>query len=127
MKQRAGLRFRGPRAAAVPAAEARRKILQTIQRIPRGSVASYGQVALEAGLPGRARLVGRILSECTDRKLPWQRVLNAQGRISLPRGSPSHLEQKRRLREEGVLLLAGSRVDLRRYGWRPRSAAPLLD
>lgn len=123
---KAGLRFRGPRPPAVAGEEARKKILQTIRRIPRGSVASYGQVAFEAGLPGRARLVGKILSEGTEKNLPWQRVMNSQGRISLPKGSPSYLEQKQRLREEGVVLRNG-RVDLKRYGWRPRSEAPLLD
>lgn len=126
MKSARANRFRGPRLPPLPPEEARRKILQTVKKIPRGSVASYGQVAFEAGLPGRARLVGRILSECSDKSVPWQRVINAQGLISLPKGSPAALEQKARLREEGVLLRSG-RVDFRRCGWRPRSDAPLLD
>ena len=119
-------RFRGPRLPPTAGGEARRKILQTVKMIPRGSVASYGQVAFEAGLPGRARLVGRVLSECADPTVPWQRVINAQGTISLPRSSPAHAEQKRRLREDGVPMRDG-RVDLRRFGWRPRSEAPVLD
>lgn len=126
MSTKAGIKFRGPRVAAVPSAQARRQILETVRRIPRGCVASYGQVAFDAGLPGRARLVGRILSECTDAKLCWHRVINAQGEISLPKSTPAHAEQKRRLREEGVVF-SGGRVNLRRYAWRPRSEAPLLD
>ena len=77
-------------------------------------------------MPGRARLVGRALSECTDAKLPWHRVINAQGKISLPKSSPAHAEQRRRLREEGLVFVSGA-VSLRRYAWRPRSEAPLLD
>jgi methylated-DNA-protein-cysteine methyltransferase related protein len=119
-------RFPGPRAAPVPSEEARRRVLQVVRRIPPGCVASYGQVAFEAGLPGRARLVGRILSDSSDARLPWHRVMNAQGRISLPKSSPAHAEQKRRLRDEGVVFLAGA-VSMKRFGWRPRSEAPLLD
>jgi methylated-DNA-protein-cysteine methyltransferase related protein len=120
------LRFRGPRVAAVSTDEARRKVLAVVRRIPRGCVASYGQVAFEAGLPGRARLVGRILSDSSDAQLPWHRVMNAQGRISLPNSSPAHAEQKRRLQDEGVVFLSGA-VSMKRFGWRPRSTAPLLD
>lgn len=105
---------------------ARRAVLAVVKRVPRGCVASYGQIAWEAGLPGRARLVGRILSECGDSKLPWHRVINAQGKISLPKNSPASVEQKRRLREEGVVFKAGA-VSMARYGWRPRSEAPVLD
>lgn len=120
------MRFKGQRVAALPSAEARQKILAVVRRVPKGCVASYGQIAYEAGLPGRARLVGRVLGECTDLKLPWHRILNAAGKVSLPKSSPSHTEQKRRLRGEGVVLTAAG-VNMRRFQWQPRHASPLLD
>lgn len=91
-------------------------ILRAIGSIPEGSVASYGELAARAGLPGRARLVGRILHDMSDAKLPWHRVLRSDGRIAFPPGSRSFREQVRRLAGEGVLVVRG-RVDLSRHGW----------
>ncbi|MCR6702229.1 MAG: MGMT family protein [Dokdonella sp.] len=90
-------------------------IVRVVAAIPRGRVTSYGAVAARAGLPGRARLVGRVLGE-TEQDLPWQRVLRSDGRIALPPRSAAFREQVRRLRAEGVTVTAG-RVDLRRFGW----------
>jgi len=99
--------------------ERRQRICATVDSIPRGSVASYGQVAREALLPGRARLVGRVLSELpSGSKLAWHRVVNAAGRISFPPGSRQHAEQRRRLLREGVIFRGSSRIDLERFGWR---------
>ncbi|MEO7433756.1 MAG: MGMT family protein [Dokdonella sp.] len=93
-------------------------IVDTIGSIPRGRVASYGEIAARAGLPGRARLVGRILSEsAADAALPWFRVLRADRRIAFPEGSAAYREQVRRLAAEGVPVNAG-RVDRASYGWR---------
>jgi len=78
------------------------KILAAVWAIPRGSAASYGEVARRAGLPGRARLVARVLAQNPDPKLPWHRVLRSDGQIALPVGSEAHAEQLRRLRAEGV-------------------------
>lgn len=109
---------------SITAAEAYPKIWKTVRRIPRGKVASYAQVAFEAGLPGRARMVGRALADAgAAAKLPWHRVINAQGRIALPVSSQSHIEQKSRLVAEGVIFENG-RVSFARYGWK-RSPAPL--
>lgn len=83
------------------------KILAAIRAIPRGQVAGYGEVARRAGLAGRARLVARILSENTDPKLPWHRVLRSNGRIALPEGSGGYREQALRLRSEGVVVVNG--------------------
>ena len=91
-------------------------ILRTIRAIPEGCVASYGELATRAGLPGRARLVGRILAEMTDEKLPWHRVLRSDGRIAFPPGSRAFREQVRRLAGEGIVVVRG-RVDLSRHGW----------
>lgn len=93
------------------------RIWQIIYQIPRGRVASYGQVATLAGLPGRARLVGHTLKNLPKpTALPWHRVCNSQGRLSLPLGSPSYAEQKKRLEEEGILFVNG-RITLKTYGW----------
>lgn len=78
------------------------KILAAIRAIPRGQVAGYGEVARRAGLPGRARLVARILSNNDDTRLPWHRVLRSDGRIAFPEGSRAYREQSQRLRAEGV-------------------------
>ncbi len=96
------------------------RILSTVDSIPRGRVATYGQVALEAGLPRRARLVGRCLRELPPRtELAWHRVVNAEGRIAERGDGESALRQRRRLEEEGVEFDARGRVDLGRYRWQP--------
>lgn len=84
-----------------------KRILDVIRAIPKGQVAGYGEVARRAGLPGRARLVARLLSQNEDRKLPWHRVLRSDGRIAFPEGSEGWREQSARLREEGVVVENG--------------------
>jgi len=110
-----------------------RRIIETIAAIPRGSVASYGQIAARAGAPGRARLVARVLSMADESlraglkaPLPWYRVVNAQGRIAIAAGSAGAAEQKRRLQAEGLIFKA-DRIDMLRYGWGARGQGPLLD
>lgn len=86
------------------------RIWQVVAAIPKGSVATYGQVANLAGMPSHARLVGRTLSELPkDTKLPWHRVINASMRISLRSGSTGHNLQRSRLEGEGVEFI-GERV-----------------
>lgn len=95
------------------------RILQAIATIPRGRVASYGAIAARAGLPRRARLVGRVLRDTPDGvELPWHRVLRADGRIAFPPGSRGFREQSRRLRAEGVPVRNG-RVPLASFGLDP--------
>jgi methylated-DNA-protein-cysteine methyltransferase-like protein len=92
-------------------------ILRVIRAIPRGCVASYGEIAERAGLPRRARLVGRVLRESPDGAgLPWYRVLRSDGRIAFPPGTRGFREQVRRLAAEGVLVV-GCRVDIALHGW----------
>ncbi len=105
-----------PKPDAAPA-EDHAGILRVIRSIPRGCVASYGEIAERAGRPRRARLVGRILRESSDSaRLPWHRVLRSDGRLAFPAGSRTFREQVRRLAGEGVLVVGG-RVDLARHGW----------
>ena len=74
-----------------------------VHGIPKGSVASYGQVAALAGLPRAARLVGSVLSHLPQgSKLPWHRVVNSSRKITFPEGSPHWREQRERLISEGV-------------------------
>lgn len=92
---------------------AQEKVWQIVHQIPRGQVASYGQIARLAGMPSHARLVGRILSRLPpNSKLPWFRVVNSAGQIT----NPNRQRQQMYLEKEGVTLLNG-RVSLRLYGW----------
>ena len=84
--------------------------------VPAGRVITYGQLAAQAGLPRRARWVGQVLHALPhDTRLPWHRVINAQGKISLP--APYNQVQRQRLLEEGVEVSETMRIDLSRYGW----------
>jgi methylated-DNA-protein-cysteine methyltransferase related protein len=99
--------------------EAADAIYDVIRRIPRGWVATYGQVATMAGLPRRARLVGRLLQRLDQAvKIPWHRVVNARGEISysLSRNGGDAL-QRRLLEKEGLEFDADGRLDLDRCRW----------
>lgn len=96
------------------------RILATVDAVPRGRVATYGQIADEAGLPGWARQVGYALRSAPQAaELPWFRVVNARGRSSFPAGSSGQREQHARLRAEGVEIDEHGAISLRRFGWRP--------
>jgi methylated-DNA-protein-cysteine methyltransferase-like protein len=105
----------------------RTRIYAVVRRIPRGRVATYGQVAALAGLPGQARQVGYAMAALeVDSGVPWHRVINARGAISLPSGDHSALIQRARLKAEGVVF-DDDRVSLDRWGWRPRAARAACD
>ncbi len=94
-------------------------ICAVVRRIPVGWVATYGQVATMAGMPRRARLVGRILQRLDPTtKIPWHRVVNAKGEIShsLSRNGGDILQQ-RLLEKEGIRFNDGGRLDLERCRW----------
>jgi methylated-DNA-protein-cysteine methyltransferase-like protein len=94
-----------------------------VARIPRGRVATYGQIAALAGLPRQARLVGYAMHGLPDgSRLPWHRVINAQGKVS-SRSAPGPSEglQRHLLEEEEVVFSLNGCIDLRRYRWRPRA------
>ena len=86
---------------------------------------TYGAIARLAGLAGQARLVGYALSALrTGTTLPWHRVINAQGKLSLEQaGSSSGVTQRLRLEREGVTVDAAGRVSLARFGWRVKETA----
>jgi methylated-DNA-protein-cysteine methyltransferase-like protein len=92
-------------------------IWETVRQIPRGKVATYGQVASEAGFPGQARMVGYALHALSGSQgVPWHRVINASGRISFPKGGEAYRRQRRLLRNEGIIF-SKERLDLDRFGW----------
>jgi methylated-DNA-protein-cysteine methyltransferase-like protein len=98
----------------------RQRILATVDSIPAGRVASYGQVAEEAHLPRRARLVGRLLASLPPgSSLPWHRVVDHRGAIAERGDQRGERRQRERLEREGVHFLPDGRVDLARHRWRP--------
>ena len=109
-----------PQCGPMPRAEptgSHARIHAVVRRIPRGRVATYGQVAELVGLPGGARQVGYALNALRDDEVPWHRVINAQGRVS-PRSEREYERVQRELLEdEGVEFDERGRVDLARFGW----------
>lgn len=100
------------------------RIYAVVRRIPRGRVATYGQVARLAGVANGARQVGYALHALREgTTVPWFRVLNARGASSL--GNGGDVTQRLLLEREGVRFDAGGRVSLGRHGWRPRWRAVL--
>ncbi len=94
------------------------RLVETIRSIPRGKVATYGQLAAMAGNPRGARQVVRVLHTLWEKeKLPWHRVINSRGTISLT--GAGFDEQKALLEAEGVTVDREGRVDLKKYQWRP--------
>lgn len=94
-------------------------IWHVVSLIPPGKVASYGQVADLAGLPGRARMVGKALGAVpAGQSVPWFRVLRASGQIAFPAGSELALRQAHLLRDDGVEV-RNNRVNMRLFGWQP--------
>jgi len=95
------------------------KIYKTVALIPKGRVASYGQIADLAGLPGRARLVGKALRDTPQElALPWFRVLRSSGHLAFDVQSEAAEKQKGLLMEEGVVVLR-NRVNLDKFAWKP--------
>jgi len=107
-----------------PNAGTHERIYAAVRTIPRGRVSTYGSVARLAGLSGQARLVGYALAALRDgTSVPWHRVINAQGKLSLERaGASSGTTQRLRLAREGVTVDAAGRVSLARFGWKLATA-----
>jgi len=96
-----------------------RRIHDVVSRIPRGRVATYGQIARLAGLPGQARLVGYALHALpAGTSVPWQRVVNAQGAISVRSGHETN--QRLLLEREGVRFDSRDGISLASFQWRPK-------
>lgn len=108
----------GPRKLPPAFAE---QVIAVVRRIPKGRLASYGQVAVLAGFPGRPRQVGMVLKGLPQgTRVPWHRVVNNQGHIPSQGRAWSALEQARRLMAEGIAVDAEGDLDLEAHRWRPR-------
>jgi methylated-DNA-protein-cysteine methyltransferase-like protein len=95
------------------------RVVRIIKKIPRGRVATYGQIAAYAGNPRAARQVVRALHSSSHKNnLPWHRVINSKGKISLKPGHGYEL-QLDMLEREGVIFGVGDSIDLDRYLWAP--------
>lgn len=94
------------------------RIIETIKQIPEGSVATYGQIAALAGNGRAARTVSWILNSSSEKHdLPWHRVVNSKGFISLK--GEGYEMQKQLLRQEGVKFGKNDRINLKKYLWNP--------
>ena len=101
------------------------QVWEIVKRIPAGKVSTYGQIAMMISPPEGmtppdyqawgARWVGGAIASCPE-GVPWQRVINAQGKISIRKGD-GHIRQRELLELEGIVFDANNRVDLTRYGW----------
>ena len=101
------------------------RIYAVVRRIPRGCVATYGQVAVLAGLGGQARQVGYALHVLhNDSDVPWHRVLNARGEVSQRAEPGSEAIQRLLLQGEGVVFDVDGRVNLDTFRWEPGSRRP---
>jgi methylated-DNA-protein-cysteine methyltransferase related protein len=89
--------------------------------IPRGRVATYGQIAELAGIPRQPRRVGYALSALPgDTRVPWHRVINAKGEISIRSTKGSESIQARLLKQEGVIFSRNGKIALERFRWIPK-------
>lgn len=102
------------------------RIYAVVMRIPRGRVATYGQVAAEAGLPQAPRVAGYALHALPEGSpVPWHRVVAAGGRVSLGKLDPSGaITQRLRLEHEGVRFDGRGCVDMEKHTWKPRARNP---
>ena len=97
------------------------KILDVVRRIPRGRVATYGQIAGLAGLIRQPRLVGYALHALQPgTKVPWHRVINARGMVSVRSRGTGANTQRTLLEREGIRFDARGRISLERYRWQPK-------
>jgi len=96
------------------------RAVEVIKKIPKGKVATYGQIAALAGSPWAARMVTRVLNTAWHKEnLPWHRVVNSKGGISLKPGSGYEL-QKKLLKKEGITFKEDDCIDLKRFLWVPK-------
>ncbi|MNJ91283.1 methylated-DNA--protein-cysteine methyltransferase [compost metagenome] len=99
------------------------KVIGHIKKIPKGRVATYGQIAKLAGKPQGSRGVAWILHSCTvSHKLPWYRVLNSKGKISFPVATSLYKKQKKLLLQEGVAFKENDQIDMGQFQWKKKTS-----
>ncbi|HIT90419.1 MAG TPA: MGMT family protein [Candidatus Merdenecus merdavium] len=94
-----------------------KRVALVCKSIPKGKVASYGQIALLCGKPKNARQVGYALGKKLDHDVPAYQVVNGQGYLSGAGAFDTALSQKKQLRKDGVVVSRENRVDLKKFGW----------
>jgi len=98
-----------------------KKVIELIRQVPKGKIATYGQIAKLAGKPQGSRGVSWILNSSSKTyKLPWQRILGASGKISFPEGSAEYKKQKKLLVSEGIEFDDKGFIDLARFQWKKK-------
>jgi methylated-DNA-protein-cysteine methyltransferase-like protein len=104
---------------AISKQEFRDAVLYILGQIPEGKVTTYGKIAHMAGYPRHSRHVGKLLAELPNgSKIPWHRVINAQGQLSFPEQSERFHQQKTLLEQEGIAFLNG-KINLKQFLWHP--------
>ena len=100
-----------------------KNVISFIKKIPKGKIATYGQIAKLAGKPQGSRGVAWILHSSTlKHDLPWHRVINSQGKISFPEGTDHYFKQRRLLEVEGVHFRESGKIDLKLFQWKPKAS-----
>lgn len=98
-------------------------VIKMVKRIPKGKVASYGQIAKISGNAGGSRGVAWILHACSKKyKLPWHRVINSQGKISFDKTTKEFRNQKSLLQKEGIVFSESSVVNFKKFRWSKMNA-----
>lgn len=92
------------------------KVYNAVKTIPHGTVASYGQIALMIGIPRAARQVGWVLAQVTEeQQIPWWRIINNKGYISIKNNEYSTIEQKKKLKNENIKVTEDFQIDIKKY------------
>lgn len=98
-------------------------VIKMVKKIPRGKIATYGQIAKISGNSGGSRGVAWILHACSKKhKLPWQRVINSQGKISFHKFTKEYKTQKKLLEKEGVQFSDAGTVNFKKFQWGKKNA-----
>ena len=119
MKSPAAGRDAGRDTPPTPIVSTHERIYAAVRRIPRGCVATYGQIAEVAGFPKQPRLVGYALHALSSSTaVPWHRVVNARGMVSIRSDGAASLSQRLLLEKEGITFDARGRLSLERFGWK---------
>lgn len=100
-------------------------VIKMVKKIPKGKIATYGQIAKISGNPGGSRGVAWILHACAKKyKLPWQRVINSQGKISFDKTTKEYRTQKNLLQKEGIQFSDSGTVNFKTFQWSKKTAPP---
>ncbi|AZZ36429.1 DNA methyltransferase [Bdellovibrio sp. qaytius] len=98
-------------------------VIKMVAKIPKGKIATYGQIAKISGNAGGSRGVAWILHACSKKyKLPWQRVINSQGKISFDKSTKEYKNQKNLLIKEGIQFSDTGTVNLKTFQWGKKTA-----